>query len=580
MCRRSQFHRSRVAFRSAVLLVGFVANPGIGRAQTPITRMSVDAAGTQALHESSAPAISADGRYVAFASLASNLVPGDTNGRWDIFVKERATGAIVRVSVSSSGKQGNGPCSTPAISSDGRFVAFTSFASNLVSGDTNGQPDVFVHDRDPDGNGVFDEGNGTTEQVSVDSNGVEGQWQSWNPSISADGKLVAFGSYATNLVAGDTNNRGDVFVHDRSNGTTIRVSVDSAGVEGNDSSDSPAISADGSCVAFESAASNLDPSDDDDTWDIFLHTIATGVTEWVSRAHTTQWSGGYGRPALSSDGSIVAFTSGSSSLVPGDQNGTVDVFVFDRPSGAMSIVSLDSAGGQGNGGSSGPSLSADGVVVAFISTANNLAPYDSNGFSDFFLHDRTSGATSALSLNCAGETGDNKSWNGEPPSLSADGRIGVYSSAAEDLVDDDTNGYVDVFAYDLGASWPQASWTSYGAGYAGTFGIPTFTAAADPEFGAAIALDISNSLQFWTVGFVLAGMDRASIPTRAGGTILVDWNVLFTVPLAPIGYTLDVTIPVDPALCGATADLQVIELDAGASAGLSFTAGLELAFGH
>jgi hypothetical protein len=127
---------------------------------------------------------------------------------------------------------------------------------------------------------------------------------------------------------------------------------------------------------------------------------------------------------------------------------------------------------------------------------------------------------------------------------------------------------------------PQASWSGYGAGWPGTYGIPTFTASTDPVFGATISLDISNSLQFWTVGFVLVGADRASIPTRAGGTILVDWVLITTVPLSANGYSIQGTVPFDPALCGATADLQVIELDAGASAGLSFTPGLELFFGH
>jgi hypothetical protein len=378
-------------------------------------------------------------------------------------------------------------------------------------------------------------------------------------------------------VAGDTNGEEDVFVHDRSTGTTVRVSVDSAGVEGNDFSDLPAISADGSCVAFESWASNFDANDTDFTTDVFVHDLASGVTEWVSRASPPQWSGGYGRPALSSDGSIVAFASGSFALVPGDQNGYGDVFVFDRPAGAMSIVSLDSAGAQADGTSLLPTLSSDGQIVSFTSYADNLAPNDTNAKNDVFRHDRTSGATSGISLDCAGSTADGPSseaW------LSADGQVVVFSSYADDLVDADTNGYADIFARDLGVTEPQASWSSYGTGWAGTYGIPTIAPSADPEFSATLSLDITNSLQFWTVGFVLVGMDRASILTRAGGTILVDWALIVTVPLAPIGYSLGVTIPADRDLCGASADLQVIELDAGASAGLSFTAGLELAFGH
>ena len=543
MFRRPQRRSARSVFRGIAVAGSLAASAAPGRAQDPMTRMSVDTLGVQALRESAAPAISANGRHVAFASLASNLVAGDTNGNWDVFVHDRLTRVTVRVSVSSAGKQAQGPSSAPSISADGRFVAFTSTARNLVSGDLNNVSDVFVHDRDPDGNGVFDESNATTERVSVDSSGVEGNSWSQEAAISGDGKLVAFSSFASNLVAGDTNGEEDVFVHDRTAGTTVRVSVDSAGVEGNDFSDLPAISADGSCVAFESWASNFDANDTDTTSDIFVHDLA----------------------------------SGSFALVPGDQNGYADVFVFDRPAGAMSIASLDSNGAQADGNSFLPTLSSDGQVVSFISTADNLVPDDTNLTWDVLRHDRTSGATTGISLDCAGSTADGRS---PEASISADGQVVAFSSFADDLVDNDTNGYEDVFARDLGAAGPQASWSSYGAGWAGTYGIPTFTASADPEFSATLSLDITNSLHFWTVGFVLVGMDRASIPTRAGGTILVDWALIVTVPLAPIGYSLGVTIPADRDLCGASADLQVIELDAGASGGLSFTPGLELVFGH
>ena len=188
-----------------------------------MTRVSVDSAGVQGDGPSlqsniSADSLSADGRFVAFESDATNLVAGDSNGFTDVFVHDRQTGATTRISVSSAGVQGDLPSYKPKISDDGRFVSFNSIASNLVAGDTNGTSDSFVHDRQT----------GTTTRVSVDSAGVQGNRNSLETAISGDGRFVAFNSEATNLVTGDTNAQFDVFVHDRQTSTTTRVSVDSA----------------------------------------------------------------------------------------------------------------------------------------------------------------------------------------------------------------------------------------------------------------------------------------------------------------------------------------------------------------
>jgi len=197
---------------------------------------------------------------VAFYSDSDNLVPDDTNDQRDIFVHDRGTGQTTRVSVDSSGAQGNNNSEYPAISADGRFVAFMSLATNLVAGDTNGVMDVFVHDR----------GTGQTTRVSVASGGAQGNGTSAVPAISADGRFVAFYSYANNLVPGDTNRRSDVFIHDRGTGQTTRVSVASGEAQANDSSEYPAISADGRFVAFESYADNLVAGDTNGVDDIFV----------------------------------------------------------------------------------------------------------------------------------------------------------------------------------------------------------------------------------------------------------------------------------------------------------------------
>jgi len=192
--------------------------------------------------------LSADGRYVAFGSNASNLVVGDTNGVTDVFVRDRGTGETTRVSVDSAGVEGNHDSHFPSISADGRYVAFMSLASNLVAGDASGTIwQIFVHDR------VTSE----TTRVSVDSAGVEANDQRLEPSISADGRYVYFYSYASNLVVSDANGACDVFVHDRVTGETTRVSVDSAGVEANGGSEQASVSADGRYVTFCSYASNL-----------------------------------------------------------------------------------------------------------------------------------------------------------------------------------------------------------------------------------------------------------------------------------------------------------------------------------
>jgi len=285
------------------------------------------------------PAISADGRFVAFESDASNLVPVDTNGVRDVFVHDTLTGVTTRVPVDSAGVQGNESSFDSAISADGRFVTFVSDASNLVSGDTNGRRDVFVRDTLT----------GVTTRVSVDSARVEGNEGSWFPAISVDGRFVAFNSDASNLVTGDTNGHLDVFVHDTRTGVTTRVSVDSAGVQGNEGSFRPAISADRRFVAFVSWASNLVPEDTDGFWDVFVRDTFTGMTTRVSvNSAGVQGNGFSYGTAISADGRFVAFESGASNLVTGDTNATADVFVRDTLTGVTTRVSVDSAGVQGN----------------------------------------------------------------------------------------------------------------------------------------------------------------------------------------------------------------------------------------
>src|SRR4028119_1991642 len=291
-----------------------------------ITPVSVDSAGNQGNSFSYSPSISADGRFVAFSSLASNLVPGDTNNYHDIFVRDTLTNTTTRVSVDSAGNQGNSNnfsnfSSTPSISADGRFVAFPSNSSNLVPGDTNNNNDIFVRDRLTN----------TTTRVSVDSAGNQGNGNNFTnfvstPSISADGRFVAFSSNASNLVPGDTTNNNDIFVRDRLTNTTTLVSVDSAGNQGNTDSNNPSISADGRFVAFSSDASNIVPGDTNNNNDIFVRDRLTNTTTRVSVDSAGNQANTYSTsPSISADGRFVAFASNSSNLVPGDTNNTYDM---------------------------------------------------------------------------------------------------------------------------------------------------------------------------------------------------------------------------------------------------------------
>jgi len=258
--------------------------------QTGITqRVSVDSAGNQGEEGGWWPTISADGRYVAFQAYANFPAWGCPPCLYGVFVHDRHTGTTALVSVDSSGNKGDGDSYRPDISADGRYVAFASYASNLVPGDTNDDRDIFVHDRDADEDGIFDEqdepGAISTERVSVDSAGNQGGYSSL-PDISADGRYVAFVSWADNLVPGDTNGKTDVFVHDRQTGVTERVSVDSAGNQANGSSgdigDRPAISSDGRYVAFYSGATDLVPGDTNRVGDVFVHDVgdSDGDGEW------------------------------------------------------------------------------------------------------------------------------------------------------------------------------------------------------------------------------------------------------------------------------------------------------------
>jgi hypothetical protein len=494
-------------------------------------RMSVSTGGVEGDNNSifaatpSARYISNDGRFVAFTSDATNLVPGDTNQRSDVFVHDRLTGTTECVSVTPSGTPGDLDSYNVSISADGRFVAFTSAADDLVPNDTNATQDIFVRDRQL----------GTTERVSVASNGAQGTSGGDSvPSISADGNLVAFGSFSDNLVAGDTNGTWDVFVRDRQMGTTERVSVDSNGVEANDISYGPAISADGRFVAFPSKATNLVLGDANGKCDVFVHDRQTGATERVSVAtggaegddHSGLEVNEQTGIAISGDGRYVAFGSTATNLVAGDTNQLVDVFVHDRATGVTERVSVGPGGVEANERSSAPSLDDSGRFVGMYSYASNFVNGDTNVDGDVFVRDLSNGTIERVSVATDGTEGNLQSFG---PSVSSDGRFVAFGSSATTLVNGDTNGFGDTFIRDRAAT----GFTSLcNPGVGGIIACP----CANPPSGGDRGCDNSagtGGASLSATGIAYVSMDSLVFTTNGERptalSILVQYNSLLAI---------------------------------------------------
>jgi len=416
-----------------------------------ITRIPVDSTGisdpagdVQGNRYSVLSSISGDGRFVAFTLQQSIFSLGDpnnnTNNSDDIFVRDLLTNTTTRVSVDSAGNPGNDSSYDPSISADGRFVAFQSDATNLVPGDTNNKNDIFLRDLSTN----------TTTRVSVDSAGNQGNEFSGEPSISGDGRFVAFSSGATNLVPGGTNNEEDIFVRDLSTNTTTLVSVSSSGDRANDYSSFPSISANGRFVTFYSFATNLVPGDTNDSRDIFVRDLLTNTTTLVSASSNGEIANrGSIRGSISADGRFVAFSSRATNLVPADTNNSDDIFVRDLSTNTTTRVSISSTGNQGNQDSGSPSISADGRFVTFSSEASNLVPGDTNDSEDIFVRDLSTNTTTRVSVDSAGNPGNSDS---ELPSISANGQKVAFSSFAANLVPGDTNNGPDLFIADIGSA--------------------------------------------------------------------------------------------------------------------------------
>ncbi len=440
-----------IVFPCLVIASALLLSGARGASAQAVELVSVSTSGEQSFTlGSGGVSISDDGRFVAFSILSLTLVPDDTNQALDVFVRDRMLGVTERASVSSFTAQANGSSLEPSISSDGRFVVFTSQASNLDPRDSNSVSDIFLRDRERN----------TTDLVSVSNTSGAANGQSREPRISANGRFVVFVSTATNLVAGQAF-PGDVFVRDLEMGTTELINQGTI-PECADPSPSPerirtpAISADGRFVAFLCGSTNTA---------VLLFDRSSGTTERINVNNAGEMGTGTNVGlAVSPDGRLVAFSSDATNLVPNDTNGVFDVFVRDRQTSSTERLSIGRLGQEGDAFSAFPSFSGDGRLVSFFSFATTLVDADTSGNASVFVRDRRNGTTALASANSAGASGNGSSGGGfRETSISRNGRFVVFSSGASNLVDVDTNSGGDVFVKELPLSPQVQTFARFGA---------------------------------------------------------------------------------------------------------------------
>lgn len=385
--------------------------------------------------------LSADGRYAAFTSGASNLVPSDNNGTSDVFVRDLKTRTTILVSCDAANMgTANGRSEQPSISADGRYVAFMSSATNLAAGDTNATYDIYVRDL------LL----GTTRLVSASYSGAgSADGHCYAPRITADGRHVLFLSQATNLWSSRTAGYENLYRRDLVNRKTDLVSVSKWGGESVSYTPIPFdVTPDGRFVAFESSSNQLVEGlvDTIGSEDVFVRDLVERKTTLVSinQRRTGTGNGRSQRPTVSADGNWIAFESSSSDLTPADHNNLTDVFVYDLSTGKATLVSVNPAGVSGNWYSTHGQVSGDGRFVTFWSAASDLTPGKERIQYDIYQRDLYNRTTRLVSQNPEGHSGNDSS---DVCSTSSDGRIVAFTSRATDLVANDTNGPVDdIFA--------------------------------------------------------------------------------------------------------------------------------------
>lgn len=460
------------------------------------TLVSVSATGEQGDGESFLSSVSRGGRFVAFESSATNLVPGLTPIARSVYVRDRLAPTTTMISLSPAGEPANDRCFDVQISDDGRYVTFSSAADNLVEDDENRDLDGFLVDRLT----------GRLERFTVSSAGAEANGGCDRPRLSRDGRFAVFYSSATNLVEGDTNGQTDVFLRDLRKGTTVRVSVRPDGVQGDGPSTDAAVADGGRFVAFTTNATNLVTADTNGTWDVVLWDGASsGLTRVSVSSEGRQANEACEGPTISPDGSIIGFYSGATNLVEDDTEGQRDVFLRDRRAHSTYRVSVNDAGEGSDGDQTQHALSSAACAVAFPSLGRNLVPDDFNEARDVFV--RVCGPPAPYNY-CTSEPGSagtpaTMGWSGSTSVASDDlilevhgavpSQIGLFCYGPEQTLAFLGDGFLCIGAGDLGLFRlhpPQRTDESGGA-------LQPLRLADPPAEAGRILAGSSWNFQFW-----------------------------------------------------------------------------------
>jgi CSLREA domain-containing protein len=457
-----------------------------------VTLASMGMGGVPANGRSLSPAISDDGRYVTFVSEATNLVAGDTNNRDDVFLYDRTTCTLSLISVAASGTiSGSGDSVTPAISPDGRYVVFTSASNNLLPGTTSGAWSIYLRDTLTN----------TTSLISKAPDGAAPNGQSHHPTISSSGRYIAYQSQATNIAGTGTLSSGfyNILLYDTHTNQTVRISKIPDGTLPFGDSTFPKISANERYVTYTATGSNIIAGDTNSRSDIFVYDRQTDTTTRVSVASDgTQSNGDSSNVNISSDGSYVTFNSDASTLVAG-VSGMTNVFLHDRVTGQTTLITKSVSGSPPGAGGGAPDMSTDSRYILFLSGANNLVYGDSNNFQDAFVYDRQSDTFTRATLRADGGEANGKVLFA---SISDDGNIAAYTSAAKNLVTGDTNNVDDLFIANLSAIAPPAPANLLTAAISKTEINLTWADASlnETDFRIERSIDGTNWTEIATVG--------------------------------------------------------------------------------
>ena len=426
---RSSIPTLRVVPFTTVLfmLINFLGSAFAGEFE----RVSVLSDGSEANRASNFPSLNADGSITVFESTATNLVAEDTNGKSDIFLHNRNTAETIRVSVNNAGVEANDACYDPAVSGNGNFVVYESYATNLVEGIKERSPRIYL----------YDVANKKTELVSVSASGAPADG-CVDASISGDGRFVVFSSRSP-LIEEDFNNEEDIYLRDRQNGVTRHISIADHWDMPNGQCRRPQISENGQYIVFDSLASNLISSDLNGCGDIFLYdqndnkiTCITALNEYEQANSDSETA------HISANGNFVVFESKGNNLVEMDTNAVADIFLKNLETGEFLRISVNNEGEQANKNSKDPVISGDGKYVVFVSRASNLDPAGKAKGNQVYIHDIEQGTTRLGGMATDGRV---QRGNSEVPMISSDGKIVVFKSSISNLVENDKNYMSDIF---------------------------------------------------------------------------------------------------------------------------------------